>query len=88
MDYSHYSMAKSMFELKQHLEGIVEVLVKKLRHFKDQIFLPQHFYLFGFCFGGRIVLKAGHSVTRFGHKLIEQIDGKYACFATDSEDIF
>lgn len=77
MDYGHYANAESLSILKEHFDGIVTVLENKLRHFQQQFFLPKQFYLFGFCFGGQIVLQAGRS---FGYRLIEQIDGKHNKF--------
>lgn len=72
MDY--YEIARySYLHLLSNFDGIAEVLTDKLRQFRQQRFEPSRMFMFGFSFGGQLVLEAGR---RFGERQIQQIDGK------------
>lgn len=77
MDYSVYSMNSNYYGLVRDFNGIATVLTNKLKEFGTFSFDPNNMYLFGFSFGGQLVLESGR---RFGGKLIKQIDGKVLSF--------
>lgn len=72
MDYSYFSMEESYFRLVRHFSSIAEVLKSGLRDLHQAGYDPEDMYLFGFSFGGQLVVEAGK---RFGTKMIKQIDG-------------
>lgn len=74
MDYNLYSRNPNYFGLVAQFEDIVSVLTNKLRQFRDQKFDPQRMFMFGFSYGGQLVLE---SARRLGPKQIKQVDGKY-----------
>lgn len=71
MDYRELSRY-SYLHLLANFDGIADALTRKLRDFRQQLFEPSKMYLFGFSFGGQLVLEAGR---RFGERQIQQIDG-------------
>lgn len=76
MDYSFYANNKNPKDLRTQFENITQVLTDKLNEFRSQIFMPRQFYLFGFGFGGQIVIQAGR---HFGRRNIHSIDGNLEC---------
>lgn len=76
MDYDHYATNLNFQPnvLWSEFLGISGVLTQTMQQFEIQSFNPSKFYLFGFSFGGQIVLQSGRD---FGHEIIERIDGRY-----------
>lgn len=72
MDYSTFSMNSNYYLLVRDFNGIATVLTKKLIDFQSISFDPNNMFLFGFSFGGQLVLEAGR---RSGKRMIKQIDG-------------
>lgn len=73
MDYSYFSVDESYFMLVRHFDPITEVLKAKLLDLEHAGYNPENMFLFGFSFGGQLVVEAGK---RFGPKRIKEIDGK------------
>lgn len=73
MDYGEFARF-SYFHLLTNFDGIANALTVKLRHFRQHLFEPNKMFMFGFSFGGQLVLEAGR---RFGERQIQQIDGEY-----------
>ncbi|KAJ6646793.1 Pancreatic lipase-related protein 2 [Pseudolycoriella hygida] len=71
MDYSYFSKSSNYYSLVRNFNGIASVLANKLKYFQSISFDPDNMYLFGFSFGGQLVLE---SARRFGKMLIKQID--------------
>lgn len=72
MNYHNFSKT-GYFQLVGRFEPIVQVLTDKLNQFAKQDFDPDNMHMFGFSYGGQLVLEAGR---RFGTQLISRIDGK------------
>lgn len=72
MDYKEVARY-SYFHLLGNFDRIAEALTEKLRQFRQNLFDPSKMFMFGFSFGGQLVLEAGR---RFGENQIQQIDGK------------
>lgn len=73
MDYAYFSMEENYFKLVKHFDPIADVLTVKLKDFEEVGYDPDNTYLFGFSFGGQLVVEAGK---RFGIRRIKSIDGK------------
>lgn len=71
MNYSHYSDRNNYFEVISHFEPISKLVARKLRQVRDSGFSSDNMFLFGFSFGGRIVIEAA---LLYGPKRINQID--------------
>lgn len=74
MDYRTFSITSNYFGLVDKFDGICNVLVEKLRQFVAIGFTIDDIFIFGFSFGGQLVLDAGR---RFGAKVLPRIDGEY-----------
>lgn len=73
MDYSYFSLEESYFKLVRHFDPIAEVLKSKLVQLERVGYDPENVYMFGFSFGGQLVVEAGK---RFGVRRIKEIDGE------------
>lgn len=72
MNYSHYSDDIDYFRLVSRFENISRVMVKKLNQLRDEGVASNNIYMFGFSFGGRLVIESG---IQFGKSEISSIDG-------------
>lgn len=70
MEYKRYSRQPYM-TLFSMFDSISEVLTGKLRQLERQGFSPDRGFIFGFSYGGRLAVEAGH---RIGPKRLGQID--------------
>lgn len=81
MDFSSFSVLNYFELVTKHFEGTVTRLTNKINDFvRNASFDPDNVYMFGFSFGGRVVLEAGK---RFGNEYgrkIRQIDGNFVSF--------
>lgn len=73
MDYSYFSVGENYLRLVRHFDPLAEVLKSKLKDLEAVGYTPENMYLFGFSFGGQLVVEAGK---RFGTKRIKTIDGE------------
>lgn len=71
MDYSYFAQEENYFRLVRQFDSLAEVLKTKLKDLQDVGYHPDNMYLFGFSFGGQLVVEAGK---RFGTKKIKEID--------------
>lgn len=71
MNYSEYSKNPKYFDLVAQFDSLALVLTNKLNQFSRWKFNSDNMYLFGFSFGGQLVLESGR---RFGKKRIARID--------------
>lgn len=74
MDYSYFASEENYFRLVRHFDSIAEVLQAKLKDLQAVGYDPENMYLFGFSYGGQLVVEAGK---RFGPLRIKQIDSKW-----------
>jgi hypothetical protein len=73
MNYSHYGDIADYFRLVSRFDNISRVMTQKLNQLRDEGVSPQNIYMFGFSFGGRLVIESG---IQFGESEISSIDGK------------
>lgn len=76
MDYSYFASEENYFRLVRHFDSIAEVLQEKLKDLQAVGYDPEKMYLFGFSYGGQLVVEAGK---RFGPLRIKQIDSEWRC---------
>lgn len=74
MDYSYYGNISSQLTVRYQFDDIANVLTNKLRQFRKQSFEPNQFYLFGYGFGGQLVI---HASRKLGRRIVNQIDCRY-----------
>lgn len=72
MDYSYFAQEDKYFNLVNQFDAIADVLTIKLRDLERAGYDPDNGYVFGFSFGGQLVVEAGK---RFGVRRIKNIDG-------------
>lgn len=72
MNYSHYGDDIDYFRLVSRFENISRVMVKKLNQLRDEGVTADNIYMFGFSYGGRLVIESG---IQFGKSEISSIDG-------------
>lgn len=78
MDYSFYAMGPPLeffytyISLSARFKDITTILTKKLQQFNRQGFSYEHGMLFGFSFGGQLVLESGRAIDG----KLKEIDGK------------
>lgn len=73
MNYSHYGDDIDYFRLVSRFENISRVMVKKLNQLRDEGVTADKIYMFGFSYGGRLVIESG---IQFGKSEISSIDGQ------------
>lgn len=73
MDYGPYA-SDNFVRLVRHFDAIAHVLTLHLLEMEQYGFDLNNGYLFGFSFGGQLVVEAGH---RIGEQSINQIDSKF-----------
>lgn len=73
MDYSNHSMVQEYFDLVGKFYRISTVLLEKLFELESQGFNPDNLFLYGFSFGGQLVVYTG---ALYGDQKIAQIDGE------------
>lgn len=73
MDYSFFAMEENYFRLVKHFDALSDVLTVKLQDLETSGYRPDDMHLFGFSFGGQLVVEAGK---RFGVRRIKSIDGE------------
>lgn len=73
MNYGHFSDRPNYYESISHFKPVSNVLLKKLRQLKEEGVSGDSIFMFGFSFGGRIVIEAG---VNFGTQEIFQIDSE------------
>lgn len=74
MDYHPYSNNRDYFQLVRVFEPLSQLLTVWIRKFAYVGFKPVNGFMFGFSFGGRLVLDAAQ---RFGVQKIGAIDSNY-----------
>jgi hypothetical protein len=74
MDFSKYTRNYPYLKLISEHNGILAVLTKKLRQFRDEGFDPKKGYMFGFSFGS--ILAINGALETFGKRVFGLIDGK------------
>lgn len=73
MNYSHYSDNDNYFEVIRHFEPISKLVTRKLHQLEADGVSDENIFMFGFSFGGRIVIEAA---LNFGKNRIPFIDSK------------
>jgi hypothetical protein len=73
MDYSNHSMDPDYFDLVGKFYPISQVLMGMLYNIEKQGFSPDNLFMYGFSFGGQIVINTG---MHYGEQRIAEIDGK------------
>lgn len=73
MNYSYFSDRDNYFEVITHFKPISELVARKLRQLSFEGVRSDAMFMFGFSFGGRIVIEAA---MLYGPKRISQIDSK------------
>lgn len=73
MNYSYFSDRDNYFEVISHFRKIASLVTRKLNQITDAGGSSDKISMFGFSFGGRIVIEAG---LNYGLKMIGQIDSK------------
>lgn len=73
MNYSSYSDVPNYLNLYSHFKPLSRLLVRKLNQMKSDGVEGDRIFMFGFSFGGRIVIDAGID---YGTGLIDKIDSK------------
>jgi pimeloyl-ACP methyl ester carboxylesterase len=73
MNYSFYGDDIDYFRLVSRFENISRVMVRKLNQLRDEGVSADNIYMFGFSYGGRLVIESG---IQFGKSEISSIDGK------------
>lgn len=71
MNYSHYSENDNYFQVISYFKPISMLVTKKLRQMEADGVPDSNLFMFGFSFGGRIVIEAA---LNFGPKRIPWID--------------
>lgn len=74
MNYSYYSDRLNYFEVISFFKPLANLTATKLNQLRASGVTGDQIFLFGFSFGGRIVIDAA---LRFGPNLIAQIDSKF-----------
>lgn len=74
MNYSYYSDNDNYFQVISHFEPISKLVTRKLRQLEADGVADENIFMFGFSFGGRIVIEAA---LNFGKKRIPSIDSKH-----------
>lgn len=74
MNYSHYSDDIDYFRLVSRFENISRVMVKKLNQLRVDGVTGDNIYMFGFSYGGRLVIESG---IQFGKSEISSVDGTF-----------
>lgn len=74
MDYSYFASEESYFRLVNHFDGITTALKIKLTDLESAGYDANNGYLFGFSFGGQVVVEAGR---RFGFRKLKEIDSEF-----------
>lgn len=74
MNYSRYSDLPNYFESISHFKPVSNVLLKKLIQLDSEGVSGDSIFMFGFSYGGRIVIEAG---ANFGPQKINQIDSEF-----------
>lgn len=75
MDYSNHSMVQEYFDLVGKFYPLSTVLLEKLLELETQGFNPDNLFMYGFSFGGQLVIYTG---ALYGDQKIAQIDGEFA----------
>lgn len=73
MDYSNHSMVQEYFDLVGKFYQISHVLLEKLYDLERQGFSPDNLFMYGFSFGGQLVVNTG---AVYGDQKIAEIDGE------------
>jgi predicted alpha/beta-fold hydrolase len=73
MNYSHFSDDINYFKLISHFKPISQLVARKLNQLRLDGVSSDNIYMFGFSFGGRIVIEAA---LIYGPKEISSIDSK------------
>lgn len=83
MNYSYYSDRDNYFEVISYFKQISKLVTRKLIQIRDEGASSDKMFLFGFSFGGRIVIEAA---LNYGPKRIGQIDSKHVTVESRSFD--
>lgn len=73
MNYTHYSDTPNYLDLKRHFRPLTKLVTRKLRQVRDDGISSDCMFLFGFSFGGRLVIEAA---MQYGPGKINAIDSK------------
>lgn len=73
MNYSYFGDRENYIEVITFFSPISELVTRKLQQMVDEGAFPDNIFMFGFSFGGRLVIEAA---LNFGEDLIGQIDSK------------
>lgn len=73
MNYSYYSDTPNYFDLKRHFKPLANLVTRKLQQVRDGGISSDCMFLFGFSFGGRLVIEAA---MKYGPGKISLIDSK------------
>lgn len=76
MNYSYYSDRINYFEVIGFFKPIASLVTRKLQQLNSDGVVDDNIFMFGFSFGGRIVIEAA---LNYGTKRISQIDCKISC---------
>lgn len=82
MNYSHYADDIDYFRLVSRFENISRVMVKKLNQLRADGVTGDNIYMFGFSYGGRLVIESG---IQFGKSEISSIDGTFIALGDEFE---
>ena len=75
MNYSYYSDTINYAAVVVHFQPISNLLLRKLNQLKSEGVTGDQIFMFGFSFGGRLVIDAA---LNFGTSLIDKIDSNYS----------
>ena len=73
MNYTYYSDTPNYFDLKQHFKPLTNLVTRKLHQIHDDGISSDCMFLYGFSFGGRIMIEAA---LQYGPGKISMIDSK------------
>jgi hypothetical protein len=84
MNYTYYSDTPNYLDLKRHFKPLASLVTRKLRQVRDGGITSDCMFLFGFSFGGRLVIE---SAMNYGRGEISMIDSEKLicvfCFFVD-----
>lgn len=85
MNYSYFGDRENYFEVISFFEPISKLMKRKIQQLSDEGADSDKIFMFGFSFGGRIVIEAA---LNFGENVIGQIDSKLNFFSFNSGNNF